>query len=208
MSWASRRRGRGRIRRSGDGGPRPPPLANRARKLTRPAPLEQLPDVPGEARRHSGATRAKAICRPRYMAGARTTRPSRLKSNSRGDGGARRDRTADLLHAMQALSQLSYGPTTEGGEGTEGAPCCQAIREGATFPSNAIHSHPGSSWCAIAISERRRCAVPHPGAPGSAAAPAAPAWRRWVAKPPCRWSPPAPVEPPCRARPRAWQRDH
>ena len=31
------------------------------------------------------------------------------------DGGARRDRTADLLHAMQALSQLSYGPT-KGGE--------------------------------------------------------------------------------------------
>ena len=29
----------------------------------------------------------------------------------RGIGGARRDRTADLLHAMQALSQLSYGPT-------------------------------------------------------------------------------------------------
>ena len=26
-------------------------------------------------------------------------------------GGARRDRTADLLHAMQALSQLSYSPT-------------------------------------------------------------------------------------------------
>ena len=25
-------------------------------------------------------------------------------------GGAKRDRTADLLHAMQALSQLSYGP--------------------------------------------------------------------------------------------------
>src|SRR5579863_9242642 len=35
------------------------------------------------------------------------------KSISRGikTGGARRDRTADLLHAMQALSQLSYGPT-------------------------------------------------------------------------------------------------
>ena len=30
-------------------------------------------------------------------------------------GGARRDRTADLLHAMQALSQLSYGPN----QGTE-----------------------------------------------------------------------------------------
>ena len=27
------------------------------------------------------------------------------------NGGARRDRTVDLLHAMQALSQLSYGPT-------------------------------------------------------------------------------------------------
>ena len=27
-------------------------------------------------------------------------------------GGARRDRTADLLHAMQALSQLSYSPMT------------------------------------------------------------------------------------------------
>ncbi len=28
----------------------------------------------------------------------------------KGLGGARRDRTADLLHAMQALSQLSYSP--------------------------------------------------------------------------------------------------
>ena len=31
--------------------------------------------------------------------------------NALKTGGARRDRTADLLHAMQALSQLSYGPT-------------------------------------------------------------------------------------------------
>ena len=31
--------------------------------------------------------------------------------NRQKSGGARRDRTADLLHAMQALSQLSYGPT-------------------------------------------------------------------------------------------------
>jgi hypothetical protein len=29
-------------------------------------------------------------------------------------GGAKRDRTADLLHAMQALSQLSYGPIKNG----------------------------------------------------------------------------------------------
>ena len=27
------------------------------------------------------------------------------------NGGAKRDRTADLLNAIQALSQLSYGPT-------------------------------------------------------------------------------------------------
>jgi hypothetical protein len=26
------------------------------------------------------------------------------------DGGARRDRTADLVNAIHALSQLSYGP--------------------------------------------------------------------------------------------------
>ena len=34
----------------------------------------------------------------------------RTGRSSGEDGGARRDRTADLLHAMQALSQLSYGP--------------------------------------------------------------------------------------------------
>jgi hypothetical protein len=32
------------------------------------------------------------------------------QSGSRGVGGARRDRTDDLLLAKQALSQLSYGP--------------------------------------------------------------------------------------------------
>ena len=31
----------------------------------------------------------------------------------KGSGGARRDRTADLLRARQALSQLSYGPIIE-----------------------------------------------------------------------------------------------
>ncbi len=33
-----------------------------------------------------------------------------VPSNRELDGGAKRDRTADLLHAMQALSQLSYSP--------------------------------------------------------------------------------------------------
>ncbi len=31
-------------------------------------------------------------------------------------GGGKRDRTADLLHAMQALYQLSYTPNKNGGE--------------------------------------------------------------------------------------------
>ncbi|MDB2180394.1 hypothetical protein, partial [Citrobacter farmeri] len=33
-----------------------------------------------------------------------------LHSEGSEFGGAKRDRTADLLHAMQALSQLSYSP--------------------------------------------------------------------------------------------------
>ena len=34
----------------------------------------------------------------------------------RGIGGASRDRTDDLFHAMEALSQLSYGPTRSRGK--------------------------------------------------------------------------------------------
>ena len=34
------------------------------------------------------------------------------KPKNKVRGGATRDRTADLLHAMQALSQLSYNPST------------------------------------------------------------------------------------------------
>ena len=37
-----------------------------------------------------------------------------LSARSGAAGGARRDRTADLLHAMQALSQLSYSPEKVG----------------------------------------------------------------------------------------------
>ncbi len=33
-----------------------------------------------------------------------------LERRQPGNGGAKGDRTPDLLHAMQALSQLSYGP--------------------------------------------------------------------------------------------------
>ena len=42
-------------------------------------------------------------------------------------GGARRDRTADLLHAMQALSQLSYSPNGVA-HFTEAFEDCQEIR--------------------------------------------------------------------------------
>ena len=37
----------------------------------------------------------------------------------RGGGGAERDRTADLLTASQALSQLSYGPESGEYDGAE-----------------------------------------------------------------------------------------
>ncbi len=41
----------------------------------------------------------------------------------RGVGGASRDRTDDLIHAMDALSQLSYSPVfTEGREDTRNLP--------------------------------------------------------------------------------------
>ena len=39
-------------------------------------------------------------------------------------GGGKRDRTADLLHAMQALSQLSYTPT-KGAHYTGGISLCK-----------------------------------------------------------------------------------
>ena len=39
--------------------------------------------------------------------------PAVIDQNQTGNGGARRDRTDDLLLAKQALSQLSYGPFAE-----------------------------------------------------------------------------------------------
>src|SRR5687768_11535858 len=57
-------------------------------------------------------------------------------------GGGKRDRTADLLHAMQALSQLSYTPGKR-----------RRIILSATFPVNvkrsaldSFHSAPGLSF--------------------------------------------------------------
>lgn len=42
----------------------------------------------------------------------------------RETGGGKRDRTADLLHAMQALSQLSYTPVLRLGLSNEEARLC------------------------------------------------------------------------------------
>ena len=44
-----------------------------------------------------------------YLRGSRTV--ARFNFGGDFDGGAKRDRTADLLVANEALSQLSYSPT-------------------------------------------------------------------------------------------------
>src|ERR1700753_2385343 len=53
---------------------------------------------------------AKRLRRARFALRTCVAAPRVARRAKRG--GARRDRTADLLHAMQALSQLSYGPVT------------------------------------------------------------------------------------------------
>src|SRR5258706_4221167 len=52
----------------------------------------------------------RAATRHASLFGRHVAAPREARRAKRG--GARRDRTADLLHAMQALSQLSYGPET------------------------------------------------------------------------------------------------
>ena len=48
-------------------------------------------------------------------------------ANHDENGGARRNRTDDLLHAMQALSQLSYGPICGKGGNRVSRPSNQAL---------------------------------------------------------------------------------
>ena len=55
----------------------------------------------------------KGIRTPVTAVKGRCPRPLDDGDCSDRDGGGKRDRTADLLHAMQALSQLSYTPTRE-----------------------------------------------------------------------------------------------
>src|SRR5437868_3104144 len=68
-------------------------------------------------RQRKGARLTRRARSSRYCAGcsapgflARLFGEAGFRCLGRKIGGAKRDRTADLLHAMQALSQLSYGP--------------------------------------------------------------------------------------------------
>ncbi len=56
--------------------------------------------------------------RPDQMKTAACRRRFQIRNS--GIGGAERDRTVDLLNAIQALSQLSYGPTMPGTAGRHG----------------------------------------------------------------------------------------
>jgi hypothetical protein len=57
-----------------------------------------------------GASCGRLVGRETETLGRRGPGPAKRLSFAGKFGGAKRDRTADLLHAMQALSQLSYGP--------------------------------------------------------------------------------------------------
>ena len=79
-------------------------------------------------------------------------------------GGGKRDRTADLLHAMQALSQLSYTPTANRKLYGAGSPLANVRRAG---PAERAPRRLSSRACPI---------VPDPNLPAPARhAPAAPA---------------------------------
>ena len=57
-------------------------------------------------------------------------------SHDRPSGGARRDRTDDLLLAKQALSQLSYGPFRDRGRTT----ACRAVARAPQTPAFALRA--------------------------------------------------------------------
>src|SRR5881396_2596596 len=62
------------------------------------------------------------------------------------NGGPRRDRTADLLHAMQALSQLSYGPPRKDAQRTQPAE-----------PSQVFTDYGFTVWIALSRARLRTC---------------------------------------------------
>ena len=78
-------------------------------------------DAPG-----SGETRKLVSCDR-----AQIQAPQAFPSGRRGDGGARRDRTDDLMLAKHALYQLSYGPLKD--------PSSQPVSEPSTCPPEVSH---------------------------------------------------------------------
>ena len=74
-------------------------------------PFFTMSSNPPHWRSGSGTLRRWTSHRPwRPLRRPRQRGPSGLRSSGLRSGGARRDRTDDLLLAKQALSQLSYGP--------------------------------------------------------------------------------------------------
>ena len=102
-------------------------------------------------------------------------------------GGARRDRTVDLLHAMQALSQLSYGPIQRGRilrnsprsvNALAKAMASPAARASARLPRIASVWSIGGETLPPDTATRSGCAtLPSPSPPASASAWIAP----WIA---------------------------
>src|SRR3979490_3104693 len=117
----------------------------------------------GRGRLH-GSRLADNVCggkAPKPPAADQTVRVRLTRSGEDNAGGARRDRTADLLHAMQALSQLSYGPT----------------RSRRTLRSRLYVVKRGRT---ATLSTRR------PDARACVRARVTPGWHRSAATPPCR----------------------
>ena len=88
---------------------------------TRPGAKSLLLDEPRVARGNPHETEENSRARSRKDRSQKDCSDPASKRDRRS-GGARRDRTDDLLLAKQALSQLSYGPsgaqTTDGGRQT------------------------------------------------------------------------------------------
>ncbi len=116
---------------------------------------------------------------PRYRRERAMSWASRRWGRRRIDGGARRDRTADLLHAMQALSQLSYGPT-RGAASYRAGP---AKSRRYVTPNVLSGRHLGGQCGPQPADTRARPAAPPSGR--LAAKRARPRSRRAAAGPPC-----------------------
>ena len=92
--------------------PDPSALATRRRAMHCGAIqcLLTTPDWGSDASRHIPSSRCQANRRMARRNRYSSTLDISCGQPGRGSGGARRDRTDDLLLAKQALSQLSYGP--------------------------------------------------------------------------------------------------